>query len=280
MDRAELGVVLRVWRERLQPVDVGLPDGARRRTPGLRREEVAQLAGVSVDYLTRLEQRRGPIPSESVLSAVSGALRLTEAERRHLFHLASTAPPPPDRILSEVRPQVRRLLDRFTGLPAFLMDAKTDVLAWNDMAVALLGDFAAKPPAERNMMHEKFLGPPSVFGADDEERDRIDRIMVAHLRQSAGRYPEDPGLLDLVRRLLVGSPRFAALWADRDVAARREDRKGVHHPRLGLLVLDCDTLQVSDDDQVILVFSAAPGTREADALEELSASGGQNHQPS
>ncbi|MEJ3654594.1 helix-turn-helix domain-containing protein [Actinomycetes bacterium KLBMP 9759] len=145
MDRPELAAALRTWRERLRPADVGLPAGVRRRTPGLRREEVAGLAGVSVDYLTRLEQGRGPHPSEAVLGALARALRVSDAEREHLFHLAGAQPPLPGRIRSTVRPGVLRMLDRFTDLPALLLDAKADVIAWNPMALALLGDMSAVP---------------------------------------------------------------------------------------------------------------------------------------
>lgn len=279
MDRAELGVALRVWRERLTPSHVGLPAGVRRRTPGLRREEVAHLAGVSVDYLTRLEQRRGPHPSESVLTALATALQLTDAERDHLFRLAGTAPPLPGRIRSTVRPSVLRLLDRFTDLPAMLIDAKTDVLAWNPLAAALLGDYSALPVNERNVLHQQFLGPPGIVGADDAERDRIDHNMVANLRRSVGRYPDDPGIRRLLARLLAGSPRFAGIWSAHDVGVRRGDRKGIRHPQLGLLELDCDALEVQEDDQVIIVFSAAPGSREAQALDLLRVVGLQELTP-
>ena len=164
MDRDELGATLRAWRERLSPADVGLPAGVRRRTPGLRREEVAQLAGVSVDYLNRLEQGRGAHPSESVLGALARALRLSTVEHDHLFHLAGSPPPGPGRIRSAVRPSVLRLMDRFTDLPALLLDAKRDVLAWNASATALLGDFSALPQAERNMAWLRFAGSSSRVG--------------------------------------------------------------------------------------------------------------------
>ena len=156
VDRTELGTALNTWRARLTPTDVGLPAGTRRRTPGLRREEVAQLAGMSVDYLTRLEQGRGPRPSASILTALARALRISVAERDHLFHLAGSAPPRPGRISDAVRPSLLRLMDRFTDLPAMLLNARADILAWNPLAAALLGDFSALPPAQRNLVWQRF----------------------------------------------------------------------------------------------------------------------------
>lgn len=279
MDRAELGAALRTWRERISPADVGLPAGLRRRTPGLRREEVAHLAGVSVDYLTRLEQRRGPHPSEAVLTALARALRLSEPERDHLFHLAGGTPPLPGRIRSVPRPSVLRLLDRFTDLPAMLLDAKTDVLAWNSMAAALLGDYSAYPAGERNVVHQAFLGAKPIVGGDDAERERLDRSLVADLRRSAGRYPDDPGMLRLVATLRSRSPRFREYWETREVGGRRTDRKRVRHPELGPLELDCDVLHVRDDDQVLIVYSATPGSREAEALDLLRVVGLQQLAP-
>jgi transcriptional regulator with XRE-family HTH domain len=272
MDRAELGAALRTWRGRLHPHDVGLPAGVRRRTPGLRREEVAGLAGMSVDYLTRLEQARGPRPSEAVLGALARALRLTDAERDHLFDLTGAAPPAPGRIRTAVRPSVLRLMDRFTDLPALLFDAKTDVLAWNLMAAALLGDLSAMPPAQRNIARQAFLGSSRV-DVGPEQRERLDRALVSDLRHSAARYPTDPGLNKLVAELRAGSHRFERLWTLRELDGRHSDRKRIRHPELGPLDLDCNVLQIQADDQTLLVYSAAPGSREAEALALLSVVG-------
>jgi transcriptional regulator with XRE-family HTH domain len=269
VDRTEFAAALRTWRERLRPADVGLPAGVRRRTPGLRREEVAGLAGVSVDYLTRLEQARGSHPSDAVLAALARALRVTDAERDHLFLLAGGTPPRPGRIRSTVRPSVQRLLDRITDLPAILLNAKTDVLAWNPMAAALLGDLSAVPAAERNMARMAFGGGERRVGGDPSERARLDRALVSDLRRSAARYPGDPGLARLVRDLRASSADFARLWDLRDLDARHGDRKTLRHPQFGPLILDCDTLVVASDDQVLLVYSAAPGTPEAQALDLL-----------
>jgi transcriptional regulator with XRE-family HTH domain len=275
MDRSELGATLRSWRERLGPTDVGLPAGVRRRTPGLRREEVCQLAGVSVDYLTRLEQGRGAHPSGAVLTALARALRLSTAERDHLFHLAGSSPPVPGRISDAVRPSVLRLMDRFTDLPAMLLNAKLDVLAWNPMAAALLRDFSSVPPGQRNIVWQRFADGPVRLAADDTERARLDRQLVADLRGAAARYPDDPGLVRLVTRLLDRSPEFAALWAQRPVGSHHDDRKRIEHPELGVLELDCDALHVPGEDQTLIVYSATEGSREAEALALLRVLGTQ-----
>jgi transcriptional regulator with XRE-family HTH domain len=267
VDRTELGRTLRTWRERLRPADLGLPAGTRRRTPGLRREEVAQVAGISVDYLTRLEQGRGPHPSDAVLGALARALRLSTDERDHLFALGGVRPPAPGTISAEPRPSLLRLMDRLTDLPALLLNARLDVLAWNAMAAALLGDLSALPPAERNTAWRAFLGSGNRVVADDPaERDRLDRALVSDLRGAYGRHPNDPGLNRLIATLEKGSERFAALWAERSVRVRHGDRKRIRHPQLGDLTLDCDTLHDAFDDQMLLVYSAAPGAPEAEAL--------------
>jgi hypothetical protein len=218
-----------------------------------------------VDYLTRLEQGRGRSPSESVLGALARALRLTTAERDHLFALGGVRSPGPGTISSEPRPSMLRLMDRLTDLPAMLVDARMDVIAWNAMAVALLGDFSA--PAHRNIAWRSFTGPGSrIHTSDDAERERLDRALVADLRAASGRYPDDPGMTALVTSLRRRSARFAALWAERAVAVRHDDRKCFDHPAVGLLELDCDALHDTADDQVLLVYSAAPGSSAAEAL--------------
>jgi transcriptional regulator with XRE-family HTH domain len=266
MDRAELALALKAARGRITPTDVGLPSGVGRRVPGLRREEVAMLAGISVDYLVRLEQGRGPVPSAQVLGALARALHLTDDERTHLFGLAGVALPGPGHIVSAARPSTLRLLDRLTDVPALLLDAKGDLIAWNALATALLGDFSAWPPGRRNLAWQRFLGRPGRVSIDPEEQDRTAAETVASLRFTAGRYPDDPGLRRLVDELLAGSEEFTTLWADERPADRRASTKTVVHPELGRLVLDCDALHIPDLDQRLIVYSAAPGSPEADAL--------------
>lgn len=224
------------------------------------------LAGISVDYLVRLEQGRGPIPSGQVLGALARALQLTDDERDHLFRLGGAVPPGSGHIVSSPRPSTLRLLDRFTDLPALLMDAKGDLIAWNRLATALLGDFSAWPPLQRNVVWQRFLGPPSRVALDDDEDERTAREGAASLRMALGRYPDDPGLRRLVDELLAQSPRFASLWEEGAVAERRSSSKTVDHPQLGRLTLDCDALHLPDLDQRLIVYSAAPGSSEAEAL--------------
>ena len=281
INRAELAAVLRRARERIRPEHVGLPAGAhRRRTPGLRREEVAMLAGISVDYVVRLEQGRGPVPSHQVLGALARALRLDVAGRDELFHLAGATPPGPGTIQLHVRPSVLRLIDRFADLPAVVLSAKGDVLAWNAMSAALHGDWSRLAPERRNLNRLRFLpdaaDPPfsSVSGTADE-RAATAAQAVAGLRAAAARYPDDPGLATLLRDLRRGYPEFATLWETAAAGGWRSHSKTVQHPSLGQLLLDCDTLHVPDDDQAVVVYSAAAGTAEAEALALLRVVGTQ-----
>ncbi|MGA4508127.1 helix-turn-helix transcriptional regulator [Propionibacteriaceae bacterium G1746] len=280
IDRSELAAFLRRNRDRVRPEDVGLPTGLRRRTPGLRREEVALMAGISVDYVVRLEQGRGPVPSTSVLESLARTLRLVPAERDALFHLAGGTPPGPGLIPMHVRPSVLRLIDRLHDLPVILLSAKGDVLAWNTLSCALHGDWSALPPARRNVLRMRFLPKPttmpaSTVGANPTEAAATAAMMVASLRTTAARYPDDTSLKTLVAELLAGSAEFARLWESGAVGGVRTHAKSVIHPELGPLRLDCDSLEVPDDDQQLIVFSAAPGTHEADALALLRVIGTQ-----
>lgn len=275
MDRRELARVLKRARQRVQPDDVGLPAGSRRRVTGLRREEVAQLARISVDYVVRLEQARGPQPSAQVVNALARALRLDDQERAQLYYLAGTPAPLPGRIVTTVRPGILRMLDRFTDLPALVIDAKGDVLAWNALAAALLGDMSQWPPGQRNIIWQRFLGAPGRVAMEPKEREATEAQSVASLRSARARYPHDPGLRRLVRELRQDSARFEQLWQEGRSAQWRSHRKTIEHPELGRLLLDCDTLLVPDDDQAMVVYSAAPDTPEASALALLRVTGTQ-----
>jgi transcriptional regulator with XRE-family HTH domain len=283
VNRPQLAAVLRRAREGVRPEDVGLAAGSRRRVPGLRREELALLAGISVDYVVRLEQGRGPQPSSQVLGALARALRLDVDARDELFRLAGTPPPEAGTIDVHVRPSVLRLIDRFTDLPAFVQSAKGDVLAWNAMSAALQGDWSGLRPEQRNLARLRFLHDPAgevmtPVGGTPEERAAIARQSVANLRRAAARYPRDPDLRRLLRDLRSGSPEFAALWDDTGAGAWRSHRKTLLHPAVGPLTLECDTLHVPDSDQLLVVYSAAPGTPEADALALLRVLGTQQLQ--
>ncbi|WP_243717441.1 helix-turn-helix transcriptional regulator [Actinomadura darangshiensis] len=267
-DRAELAAFLRRWRARVQPYEVGLERG-RRRTPGLRRQEVANLAGMSVDYYVRLEQGRGPRPSRQMLTALGRALRLTDDERSHLHYLAGEVPAPPPSPVRDVRPGLRHLLERLDDTPALVCDAKYDVLAWNPMATALLGDFSTMPDDERNIVLRFFTRPQSRDRIDPGDARRFAREAVADLRTVAARYPRDPGVLSLIERLLAGSDEFRALWAEGDVRVQRSARKRIRHPAVGWLDLHCEALHDPVCDQWTVFYTAAPGSREAEALRSL-----------
>ncbi|WP_029138287.1 helix-turn-helix transcriptional regulator [Nakamurella lactea] len=269
MNRRELAEVLRRARGRLSPADVGLPAGGRRRVAGLRREEVAQLAGVSSDYVVRLEQARGPQPSPSVLGALARALRLSDDERDELFHLAGTAPPLPGRICLTVRSSVQRLLDRMADLPVMVISAKGDIVAWNPLAAALVKDWSEVPAGERNIIWQQFLGDDSRVVLDAEQRQEALLASVGTLRTSAARYPHDPGLARLLRELRSGSQAFRDLWNSGAVTPWRSRTKTIDHPTIGPIVLECDSLQVPADDQTVIVYSAEPGSSAAEALELL-----------
>jgi transcriptional regulator with XRE-family HTH domain len=281
MNRKQLADVVRRARERLTPEQVGLPAGSRRRVVGLRREEVALLAGISVDYVVRLEQARGSRPSDQVLTALARALRLSGDERDELFHLAGTPPPAPDNIDLHVRPSVLRLIDRLADLPTLVLSAKGDVLAWNAMASALHGDWSALRPERRNLNRLRFLPDPtdpprSLVAQSPEERASTASHTVMGLRAAAARYPKDPELLRLVTELRSGSQEFAQLWEQGGVSSWRSLRKTVEHPQLGSITLDCDTLYVPDSDQLVLVYSAAAGTPEHEQLALLRVLGTQD----
>lgn len=267
-------MVLRTARSRVEPADVGLPSGSRRQVPGLRREEVAQLAGLSVDYIVRLEQGRGPKPSDQVLGALSRALRLSDPDRDLIFRLAGSGPPQAGRIPMLIRPSVMRLLDRMADLPALVLSAKSDVLAWNSLAAALFGDFSERPPIQRNIMWQRFLGTgldQVVMTPEEEAANAVD--CVGCLRTVQAKYPKDPDLARLIDELRSGSARFDELWRAGRSGRLRSLSKTIAHPDLGALTLDCDALLVPEADQTVVVYSAAPGTPEASALELLRVTG-------
>ena len=274
MDRQELGAFLRSRRERLQPQDVGLPSGARRRTPGLRREEIAVLAHISTEYYVRLEQGRAPRPSGEVLAGISGALRLTDTESEHLHVLAGTAPTRNGLHRRDVRPSILALLERLPQTAALVMSAACEVLAWNDLAAALTEDFATLAPRDRNLARKAFLRPePSarLYGISDDADFR--HSIVMQLRASLSRYPTDPAVSALVEELRSGSPDFARLWDRHDVQAAPMLTKTFHHPAVGDITVDCDSLTLTDRDQHLVLYTAQQGTRDAENLALLNVIG-------
>ncbi|MET8284311.1 helix-turn-helix transcriptional regulator [Streptomyces sp. NPDC051639] len=269
----ELGAALRHWRDRTAPREAGLPTGGVRRAPGLRREELAQLAGLSVDYVTRLERGRATSPSDQVLTALSRALRLSEAEREHLFRLAGQAPPAAGHISRHVPPSVQRLLDQLRLAPLGVHDAAYDLISWNPLWAALVGDPSEWRGRERNYVWRQFAGLPTRVTHTPEQLTRLEAALVSDLRSATARYPEDGGLRSLIADLRRESDRFRTLWAAHTVGFHTADTKTVHHPGLGTIVVDCDTLTVPGADLRITVCSAAPGTEAAEQLALLAAVG-------
>ncbi|MER6438961.1 helix-turn-helix transcriptional regulator [Streptomyces sp. NPDC001185] len=275
MDRTGLADYLRRARARLTPGDVGLNAGPRRRTPGLRREEVAQLAGMSTDYYTRLEQRRGSHPSRQMLTALARALRLTDVERDHLFHLAGEEPPRPGGSSDHVRPGLLLILDRLHDLPASVLSDWGEMLAQNTMSVALTGDHTGS-----NIIRRWFLVPGARNLAPPENHEQHARAHVASLRTVTTARPDDPGPTALVRELRSTSGEFEALWAEHDVVVRRPSPKRFLHPVVGALDLDCEVLLSDGHSQQLIVHSARPGTPTYERLELLRVVGLQNLTPS
>lgn len=276
MDRPALADLLRSRRERLTPADVGLPPGIRRRTPGLRRDEVASLAAISTDYYTRLEQRRGPHPSVEVLSSLARALRLTDDERDHLFHLAGQTPPSRLSASTHVSPGLLYVLDRLTECPAFVVDDLGATLYQNAMSIALSGDATRLRGREGSYIWRWFCVPGSRERFPRDEWDVHSRTHVADLRATHGRRGSDPDVVALVRDLLANSPEFATLWDEHEVAVRRADAKKIIHPELGMLDLLCETLVSSTGGQTIVVLYPRPGTDARDKLDLLRVVGTQD----
>jgi transcriptional regulator with XRE-family HTH domain len=270
INREELAQFLRNRRARLRPPDVGLPEGPGRRTPGLRRQEVAELAAISIDYYIRLEQARGPRPSRQVLGALARALLLTADERAYLFDLAGEAHPPPGGPTREVPVAVRNLLATLTDTPAYVMDAKYDVLAWNQLATHFIGDLGAVLDTERNIIRWMFRQPPDDPHWTDEDTVRFAGGSVADLRAAYARYPGDPGIEALVTELNGTSPRFAEMWARHDVEVRRQIRKRITHPVAGPLEFECQVLHVPDTDQRLVIYCAERGSATAAAFRRLT----------
>jgi transcriptional regulator with XRE-family HTH domain len=278
MDKQELGAFLRSRRERLRPEDVGLPSGARRRTPGLRREEVAVLAHISTEYYVRLEQGRAPRPSGEVLAGIAGALRLTGAESDHLHVLAGTAPSRTGVHRRDVRPSILALLERLPQTAAFVTSAAFEVLAWNDLAAALMEDFAELAPEDRNLARRAFLRAPRaqapLYGVSGAAEFR--QHVVMKLRITLARYPADPAVTTLVDDLRDGSPEFRRLWERHDVQAAPMLTKTFRHPVIGEITVDCDSLTLTDRDQNLVLYTAPAGSRAAEALALLNVLGAES----
>jgi transcriptional regulator with XRE-family HTH domain len=260
----------------MQPSDVGLPAGTRRRTPGLRREEMALLAHISSEYYTRLEQARSSQPSREVLTALARALRLTDAERDHLHHLAGVPPAPAPGPSRGVRQSLLDLIVRLPNAASVVTSATFEVLAWNELACALMEDFSAIPPRERNFARKAFLAPSNDRYLYDVSDLATFREHAAHeLRAATARYPHDPSLRSLVSELREGSPIFETLWDSHDVTRQPTLSKTFRHPVVGPIVVNCDVLDIADRDQRMIIYTAVPGSKDEELPRLLSVIGTQ-----
>ncbi|MEU2891258.1 helix-turn-helix transcriptional regulator [Streptomyces albidoflavus] len=279
MNLPELGAFLRTRRDRIRPAEVGLPQGPRRRVPGLRREEVAQLAGLSADYYTELERgstKNRVQPSTQTLAALARALRLNGDERDHLFHLAERPVPPSVHGPSaHVQPALLGLLDRLSNTPARVITDLHETLVENDLALTLLGRSPAHRGPAASFVYRWFTDPQAREIYPPEDHPQHSRVFVADLQAAAARRGWDAEVTKMVAVLRRRSPEFAALWDTHDVAVRRMDRKRIVHLMLGVIELDCHNLLSEDGRQRLLWFTAPPGSPGAEQLELLSVVGNQ-----
>ncbi len=269
MEAWEFGRTVRRWRDRVSPEAVGVPEGTRRRAAGLRREELAALAGISADYLTRLEQGRATAPSAQVVESLARALRLSDSERDLLYRLAGHAAPGPDVVPTRLTPSVQRLLDRLSHTPVIVYDASWTLVVANAPYNALAGDTTSWQGLERNAVWRNVTRLPSRVVHTAREQAEHEARLVADLRLTASRYPSDRTLRHLIADLNSGSSRFAELWAAETPLPITDPsrHKTIDHPAVGRITLDCDTLVVAQDDLRISVYTAEPGTADADRLD-------------
>jgi transcriptional regulator with XRE-family HTH domain len=268
MDSWEFGRTVRHWRDRVTPAAVGVPVGGRRRAAGLRREELAGLAGISVDYLTRLEQGRATSPSVQVVEALARALRLTDAERDLLFRLAGHVTPGLELVSSRIPPSVQRLLDRLANTPVAVFDATWTLVIANAPYDALMGQTTIWRGIERNSIWRHLIGPGTRAVHTPDEQAEFEARLVADLRLTAARYPADPRLKRLISELAAQSPRFVELWEPGELQPHQDQgrHKIIDHPGVGRITLDCDTLIVAADDLRIMIYTAEPETEDAERL--------------
>lgn len=273
MATTEFGRTVRRWRDRVRPEAAGLSAGEHRRAPGLRREELALLAGISVDYVTRLEQGRAANPSEQVVEALGRALRVSGPEREQLFHAAGLVPPGQGTVPAYLTPSVQRLLDRLAGTPVAVFDAAWTQLLANPLYTALMGE---RRGDERNGVWHNFLGSGSRVRHTPESLRALETAQVAELRAARSRYPADQRLRRLIAELRANSARFGELWDSGAVGHIEASRKTVAHPRVGSLTLDCDVLSVAGSDVRLMIYTAEPGTADAERLALLGVLGTQS----
>jgi len=271
--RTELGVALRAWRDRVSPAEAGLLGGGRRRSPGLRREELAGLAGVSVDYLVRLEQGRSVNPSPQVLAALARALRLTSAERDLLFTCAGVAPPSARVVSRHISPGLRRVLDRLADTPVGVYTATWELVLANPMWQALFAEQTQPAGREANLIWRFFTNERSSIARSSQEYEQFAATMVSDLHDAAGRYCDDRDLAAMISDLRARSDWFAQLWGGYTVSRQTSDRKTVLSPAVGPVTVDCDILTAPDSDLRLVIYTARPGSEDAGKLDLLRVTG-------
>lgn len=275
MDRAQLADFLRRRREALQPEDVGLRRGSRRRTAGLRREEVAALCDMSADYYSRLEQARGPQPSEHMLAAIARGLRLTLDERDHLFRLAGHTAPTRALRGEHVSPGLMRVLDRLADTPAQVMTEMGDTLAQTPTARALFGDETRFEGHMRSIGYRWFMDPAARDVYPSEDHGMLSRAFTADVRAAYAKFGARTRAGEIVKALLAESPEFAQLWEAHEVRSSHPMEKRLQHPEVGAMDVQCQFLIDPDQGQTLLVLTAAPGTESYQRLQLLSVIGTQ-----
>lgn len=276
MDRDALADFLLHRRQELHPADVGLSEGPRRRTSGLRREEVAMLAAMSTDYYSRLEQRRGPQPSVQMLAALARALRLSPDERDYLYRIAGHSAPDPMVFSDYLPPALLRVLDRLSDTPAFVVSPIDEVLVQNDAARALFGEETGRSGLERGGIYRWFAHPDEQRTRYPERHhERHGRTLAASLRVALGAWGPASRAGDIERALREISPEFVRYWNDHEVRRRFEDHKVIVHPELGELEVDCQALIAPDESCALIVLTAAPGSDAAGKLDLLRVLGTQ-----
>jgi transcriptional regulator with XRE-family HTH domain len=269
----EFATVLRAWRDRMRPEEAGLPAGPGRRAAGLRREELAALAGISVEYIVRLEQGRARHPSPQLLGALARALRLSDDERDHLYRVGGAAVPAVGLVPRHVPPGVQRMMDRLGDVPIAVMSASWDVLQWNPLWAALTGDPSQLRGLERNIAWRHFTTGSGVMAFDAEHAEDFSSDLAADLREATGRYPEDRDLALLVARLRASSTDFDRRWGAAHVARHRSSRKTATTTPVGPITVDCDVLTAPGSDLRIVVYTVVPGSEDASKLDLLRVAG-------
>ncbi|WP_171074676.1 helix-turn-helix transcriptional regulator [Nonomuraea basaltis] len=275
MDRVRLAEFLRSRREALQPEDVGLPRGGRRRTGGLRREEVAVLSDMSVDYYSRLEQRRGPHPSEQMLAALAGGLRLSLEERDHLLRLAGYATPQRTLRADHVNPGMMRVFDGLENAAAQVVNHIGETLKQTRLSKALIGDETSRTGMARSAHYRWFTDPTARSIYPEDDHPTHSRLIAANLHEMYTRDREDPRLAAVVDALLAESAEFTALWREHPITGLYCPPKRIQHPQLGPLELHCQTLIDPDQSQMLVVYTAPSGSDSRDKLRLLSVIGDQ-----